>query len=155
MLGETLTVKSLMSTHVVSISMDETLQAARQVFNRCGFHHLIVMERNQPVGVLSDRDLLKNISPFVGAPLSERPQDVATLRKRIHQIMTRQLVAINPDSSASDAARIMIEHRVSCLPVIDAEQRLVGIITLRDLVQWMVEHTLAPPDVKGAGSLYA
>ncbi len=136
--ANTLTVRDLMATRVVTIGMDDTLKTARGVFNRRRFHHLIVLEKGKPVGVLSDRDLLKHISPFVGAPLGERPQDAATLKKRVHQMMTRKLVAVDPDASAAEAALRMEEHDVSCLPVIDADARLIGIITVRDMVRWVV-----------------
>ena len=135
---DTLTVRDLMRTHVVTISMDDTLKTARSVFNRRRFHHLVVLEKGKPVGVLSDRDLLKHLSPFVGALLSERPQDTATLKKRVHQMMTRKLVAVDPDASAAEALLRMREHNVSCLPVIDADARLIGIVTIRDLVRWVV-----------------
>ena len=131
-------VREIMTTEVVTIGMDETLETARGIFNQRRFHHLIVMEGGKAVGVISDRDLLKNLSPFVGVRMSERPQDVGTLRKRIHQIMTRRLVSIEPDAPAAQAARTMMHHRVSCLPVIENGTSLVGIITLRDLVRWVV-----------------
>jgi len=130
-------VRDLMSTHVVTIGMDDTLKTARSVFNRRRFHHLVVLEKGRPVGVLSDRDLLKHLSPFVGARLGERPQDAATLKKRVHQMMTRRLVAVDPDASAAEALLRMREHNVSCLPVIDADARLIGIITIRDLLRWV------------------
>jgi acetoin utilization protein AcuB len=131
-------VREIMTTEVVTIGMDETLETARGIFNQRRFHHLIVMEGGKAVGVISDRDLLKNLSPFVGVRMSERPQDIGTLRKRIHQIMTRRLVSIEPDAPAAQAARTMMHHRVSCLPVIENGTSLVGIITLRDLVRWVV-----------------
>ncbi|NLE57945.1 MAG: CBS domain-containing protein [Planctomycetes bacterium] len=135
-------VREIMTSEVVTIGMDETLEAARSVFNQRRFHHLIVIEGGKPVGVISDRDLLKNISPFVGVRMSERPQDIETLRRRIHQIMTRRLVSIEPDAPAAQAARSMMHHRVSCLPVIENGTTLVGIITLRDLVRWVVLDSL-------------
>ncbi len=134
---DTLTVKDLMRTHVVTIGMDDTLKTVRSVFNRRRFHHLVVLEKGKPVGVLSDRDLLKHLSPFVGVLLNERPQDTATLKKRVHQIMTRKLVAIDPDAPVSEAVLRMMEHNISCLPVIDADARLTGIITSRDLLRWI------------------
>ena len=52
-------------------------------------------------------------------------------------MMTRRLIAVDPDASAAEAARRMMEHRISCLPVIDADARLIGIITSRDLLRWV------------------
>ena len=140
--SEMLTVRDLMTTDVVTIGMDQPLKDARRIFNRRRFHHLIVLDKGQPVGVLSDRDLLKHLSPFVGVRFSERPEDGATLNKRIHQMMTRELVFIRPEASGTEAALRMMHHHVSCLPVIDTEKNLVGIITIRDLVRWIVTDQL-------------
>jgi acetoin utilization protein AcuB len=142
MSGNPRTVRDLMTTEVITIGMDDTLRKAQQVFNGRRFHHLVVVEGGKPVGVLSDRDLLKQLSPFVGVRLSERAQDLATLAKRIHQFMTRQLISITPDASIAEAARTFMRQRVSCLPVIDSESHLVGIITTRDLVRWAVLQPL-------------
>lgn len=142
MSGNPCTVRDLMTAEVTTIGMDDTLRQARQIFNERRFHHLIVIEKGKPVGVLSDRDLLKQLSPFVGVRLSERPQDLATLSKRIHQVMTRRLISIGPDASIAEAARTFMRQRVSCLPVIDSAGQLVGIITTRDIVRWAVLQPL-------------
>jgi acetoin utilization protein AcuB len=136
-------VRDIMTTELVTIGMDETLEAARSIFHQRRFHHLVVMESDQPVGVISDRDLLKHISPFIGVHMSERAQDVETLKRRIHQVMTRRLVSIEPDAPVVQAARTMIHHRVSCLPVLEAGTKLVGIVTRHDLIRWVVVDALA------------
>ena len=100
-----------MSRDVVTIAMDETLQAASELFTRHGFHHLIVVERDKAVGVVSDGDFLRNVSPFLNLSLAQRSQDLATLNRRIRQIMTRQLISVHPSMPAADAARMMIEVR--------------------------------------------
>jgi acetoin utilization protein AcuB len=138
-------VRDLMTGEVIRIGMDATLQKAQRVFNERRFHHLIVVEDDKPVGVISDRDLLKNLSPFIGVPFTERPQDVGTLKKKIHQMMTRKLISIDPEAPLGQAARMMNHHQVSCLPVIEADGRLVGIITSRDLVRWVVTESLRQP----------
>jgi acetoin utilization protein AcuB len=135
MSDERYTVRNLMTTRLVTIQMDATLQDAQRIFQKCQFHHLIVVEADKPVGVLSDRDLLRHLSPFLGARFSERPQDAATLKTRIHQMMTRRLIAIEPEASATQAALKMMHHHLSCLPVIDADGKLLGIITRSDLLR--------------------
>ncbi len=134
----TLTVRDLMTADVVTISMDDTLRNAKQIFEKRRFHHLIVVDNGRPVGVISDRDLLKNISPFVGVRFNERPQDTETLRRRVHQVMTRKLVSVQPESTPAEAARLLLANRVSCLPVIDAQDNLLGILTTKDLIRWLV-----------------
>jgi acetoin utilization protein AcuB len=129
-------VRHLMTWRVVTVSMDDRLAKVRKLFEEHGFHHLLVVERQKVVGVISDRDLFKNLSPFIGRPLAERSQDQATLQRRVHQIMTRKLIAVPADASAEQAAVLMLEHNVSCLPVVSPEQRPLGIVTARDLLRW-------------------
>lgn len=125
---------AVMTSDVVTIGPEETLERIRDIFEVSTFHHLVVMNRGRVEGVISDRDLLKHVSPFIGRTLMEREQDVNTLKKRAHQIMTRKpIVALNT-MSASDAARLLLASRVSCLPVVDERQRLVGIVSWRDLL---------------------
>jgi len=128
-----------MTTRVETIGMDRSLRDVRARFEESRYHHLIVKdEHGVCVGVISDRDLLKHLSPFVGK-MAERSTDVGTLSKRVHQIMTRQLIAARPRTMFSDAARIMLDHRISCLPVLDGDHKCVGIVTLRDIVRWTAD----------------
>jgi len=139
-----LIVSDVMTQPVEMISMDDTIKTIRGMFEANRYHHLIVHgDGHQCVGVVSDRDLLKNISPFVGK-LRERSEDRSLLDRRAHQIMTRQLVAVRPNTALRAAARVMLDHRISCLPVVDQKQRCVGIITLRDVVRWAVEELEIP-----------
>jgi acetoin utilization protein AcuB len=139
-----------MSRHVVTVSMDATVKEIQRIFAQFRFHHVVVTEEEQPdadagvraVGIISDRDLLKAISPFIGK-MAERPQDVASLGRKAHQIMTRELVWTTQDVPIADAALVMLNRRVTCLPVLDAEGRCVGIATWRDLLRWTVQQGVA------------
>ena len=124
-----------MTRRVVKVSMDDSLWEFREIFERSGFHHLVVEDGKRVVGVVSDRDLLKNISPFLGK-MSEREQDTFTLQRRVHQIMTRTLVACSPGTTLAEAGRMMLENKVSCLPVLDERGACVGIVTMHDMLAW-------------------
>lgn len=132
-------VRDLMTRHVVTIDMDSSLEDIRQIFEAAPFHHIIVTEERRVVGVVSDRDLLKHLSPFLGT-LSERKQDLNVLRKRVHQMMTRALLTTRPDSLVGEAGRRMLEHRVSCLPVVNEHGECEGILTVRDIARWSLEQ---------------
>lgn len=133
-----LTVAGLMTRDVVTVNMDASIHEVQRVFAAAPFHHLVVTEEKRVVGVISDRDLLKHLSPFIGN-LSERSQDRSLLNRRVHQIMTRALLTVRPEQDAGDAGRMMLEHRVSCLPVVDEHGACAGILTLRDIARWAVE----------------
>ena len=108
-----------------------------EIFRARGFHHLVVRERGRLVGVISDRDVLRERSTFIDT-LAERTQDVETLKKRVHRLMSRKLVTARESEAVSAAAARMLEAKVSCLPVLDAGGELVGIVTMRDLLRALV-----------------
>lgn len=128
-------VADLMTTDVVTVDMDDTVDHVRSLFESNRFHHLLVVEAGKVVGVLSDRDLLKNISPFVGR-LDERRQDTNLLQRKVHQIMTRRLVSVTPDTPAYEAAIILLDRGFSCVPVVNEQGGAAGIVTWRDLLIW-------------------
>lgn len=128
-------VSNLMTTDPVTVGMDATVAHIRDIFNDRRFHHLIVVEHGQIVGVISDRDLLGALSPFIGRR-DERAADERLLHRHAHQIMTRDPICIEAGTHAESAAALLLAHRISCLPVVDGQRRPVGIVTWRDLISW-------------------
>ena len=70
-------IENIMSTDIISVSMDHTLKKIQDLFESANFHHLLVIEDNSLIGVISDRDVLKSISPYAGTA-SELPRDAGT-----------------------------------------------------------------------------
>src|SRR5258707_1112530 len=122
-------VGSIMTTRVVSVEMDDRLDVVKKIFDTLKFHHLLVIDdRGKLKGVVSDRDLLKALSPYVGSA-TENARDIATLNKRVHQIMSRSLVTLHPGASIPEAVQLFLEQRISCIPIIDAALKPVGILS--------------------------
>ncbi len=134
-----MTIDTIMTRHVVTVRMDDELRVIRELFDRYRFHHVVVVDHCLVVGVISDRDLLRNVSPFIGKA-SERTMDVASLHRKAHQIMTRGLVSVAPETPIGDAAILMMNNKISCLPVLDANGACVGIVTMRDLLRWSLRQ---------------
>lgn len=134
-------VNEIMSQRVVSVKMDDSLHTLKELFEATGFHHLLVVEDKKLVGVISDRDLLKSLSPFTDT-LSERLKDRATLERRAHQIMSRDIVAIKEHSSIMTAIAFFNRRSVSCLPVLNGKGEPVGIVSWRDILRYMEEKVL-------------
>ena len=134
------TVEGIMTTHVVCAQMDDSLLHIEHLFQSHGFHHLLVENRGELAGIISDRDFLRAISPFVGTVI-EQQRDQGTFQKRAHQIMTRDVVTCPRSESISGAARKMLEHGISCLPITEDDgTTVVGLITWRDLLRHYLEH---------------
>lgn len=129
-----MTVADIMTRPVKTVTPDDSLATIKRIFDDTGFHHIVVSRDRTPVGVISDRDLLRHLSPFIGNDLMERPQDVHTLRKRAHQVMHRDLVTVSLDAGLDEAAHLLLGFRVGCLPVVDADGVLRGMVTWRDIL---------------------
>ncbi len=128
------TITHIMTTRVVSVEMDQTLGDVQDLFARHSFHHLLVVEQGKLVGMISDRDLLKAVSPYIGT-LSETSRDLATLSKRVHQVMTSQIVTVTVTTTLREAAELMMKSGISCLPVVTADNSLLGLITWKDILK--------------------
>ena len=125
----------IMTKRVVTVELDDSLATVKQIFDSLRFHHLLVIGSDKKLcGVISDRDLLRAISPYVGT-VSENARDSATLKKRAHQIMTRSPVTLGAHASVADAVQLFLNHRVSCIPVVDEGSRAVGIVSWRDILR--------------------
>jgi len=129
-----MTIRELMSTTLVTVELDDSLATVKNIFDKARFHHLLVVEEGRLFGVVSDRDLLRALSPFAGTTV-ETPRDQATLNKRVHQVMSRKPLTLRPDAPITAAVQMFLEHGVSCLPVVDEEFRPLGILTWRDLLR--------------------
>ena len=127
-------VQQIMTKKIVTIELDDSLAMVKEIFDNLKFHHLLVVESNKLVGVVSDRDLLKALSPNLGS-ISATLKDEATLNKRVHQIMTSKLVTLHPDAAISDAVNLFNTHKISCIPVVDKEFRPLGIVSWRDILR--------------------
>ena len=125
---------SIMTKEVVTVDMDATLSTMCGIFDEKRFHHLLVIEDDELCGVISDRDLLKALSPFLNTPC-EQNRDLATLRKRAHQIMSREPITITDQASSEDASQLMLRENISCLPVMSSDGQVVGILTWKDLLR--------------------
>ena len=136
---DSLNVADFMTRNVFQIEMDTTVWEMSQIFQEHNFHHLVVMEEEALVGIISDRDVLRSVSPFIQT-FSEQRRDRDTLNRKAHQIMTRHPVTIVESESLFTAGQTMLNRRVSCLPVVDAHGKLCGIITSKDVIQAFVHQ---------------
>jgi acetoin utilization protein AcuB len=131
-------VGSLMTTRVVSVELDDRLDVVKKIFDTLKFHHLLVVDDvGKLKGVVSDRDLLKALSPYVGSA-SENARDIATLNKRAHQIMSRNLITLHPRATIPEAVKLFLEQRISCIPIVNEALKPVGILSWRDILKTLL-----------------
>jgi acetoin utilization protein AcuB len=127
-----------MTKKVFKVRMDDTIGTIHEILDNANFHHLLVVEGNKLVGVISDRDVLKAVSPFIGT-LSEHTHDLVTLNKKAHQIMNHKPITVFRYTSLQAAATIMLDNNISCLPVVSSEGGIEGIVTWKDILGYYVK----------------
>ena len=130
-----MTLGKIMTARIVTVEMDDRLEVVKEIFDTMSFHHLLVVDEHKKLsGVLSDRDLLRALSPYVGSA-AETARDLATLNKRVHQIMTRRPITLRQESGIPEAVELLLKNRISCIPIVDDEFKPVGIVSWRDLLR--------------------
>lgn len=125
-------VRNRMTPNPTTVRPESDPLAAQTLLRYAKFHRLpVVSASGQLVGIVTASDLDRF---FSSAP----SPGVVRRQYRIDQVMTSQLVTVSPDYPLEEAARLMLEHSVDGLPVVEAEQ-LVGIITTSDILAQLFE----------------
>jgi CBS domain-containing protein len=136
-----LQVRDRMTTKPFAIRHDKKMIVVQEVMSWRRIRHVPVVDaQDRLVGIISHRDLLHAaLSSVATAPEVERRQHLAQIA--IDKVMRTAVTTIGPDAPIEEAARLMREGKIGCLPVIE-EGRLVGIITEYDLLG-VVENAAA------------
>lgn len=134
-----MTASAVMTPDVVTVSPDDSWLAAVRKISEHHVHALPVVDPDRRVvGIISESDLMareERLDPGHGWNGLPRPRDARRSRAMtVHEAMTRRCVTIAPDTPLGEAARTMHRRRVGRLPVVDADRRLVGIVTRSDLL---------------------
>jgi acetoin utilization protein AcuB len=130
-------VRDYMTLNPVTVGPDVTFPEAVNLLRKNKIRRLPVLEDGQLVGIVEEKDLLSN-QPSPATSLSVHEMYYLLERLRVRQMMTRPVITVEGDCPLEEAARIMVEHTIGCLPVMDGA-RLAGIITETDIFKIMVD----------------
>ena len=122
-------VRDVMRSPAVSISANTTLQHAYRTMHEHHIRHLPVLDGNDLIGVVTDRDLRLASSALTPTPF---PSD-----SPVSTVMTRNVMTAAAWDPIEDAARLMRTHKIGCLPILE-DGRLIGIITGLDLLDALI-----------------
>jgi acetoin utilization protein AcuB len=132
-------VKDWMTREVVTVARDTTLPEAHQIMTENQIRRLPVVENGRLVGIITRGDV-RGAEASEATTLSIWELHYLIAKIEIGQIMTRDPVTVSQDASIGQAAQVMLENRLSGLPVIDSEGELVGIITESDIFRIVVQE---------------
>jgi acetoin utilization protein AcuB len=134
-------VRDLMTRSPITASPGTSVVDARALMAQSRIRHLLVTEDDRLVGIVTDRDIRLNL-PSPATSLSVWELNYLLARLTVAQVMTTAVITVAPDRDAREAARIMLDHKIGALPVLDG-RRLVGILTETDLVRAFAERGVA------------
>jgi acetoin utilization protein AcuB len=135
-------VGDLMTPVPITVPPETGVIAARELMAKERIRHLLVTEGEKLVGIVSDRDIRLNL-PSQATSLSVWELNHLLHRLTVGEVMTRAVITVEPEREAVEAARIILDHKIGALPVLEGG-RIVGILTETDFVLGFMQIA-APP----------
>ncbi|HKZ95298.1 MAG TPA: CBS domain-containing protein [Candidatus Bathyarchaeia archaeon] len=128
-----LKVEDVMVTNLITIEVGATARKAAELMNHHDIGCLIVISSDRPVGIVTERDMLKRVVLQLRDPR----------RTRVSYIMSKPLITTSPQTDLRDAINLMNERRIKKLPVVEGEQ-LLGLLSITDIVRSLAyfEHVV-------------
>jgi len=117
-------------TEVFAIPAQATIRQAAQKMNEYRVGALVVMDSVYVAGILTERDVLQRVVA--------QGRDPAEMR--VEQIMTREVIGCDPQTTIDEARSIMKQRRIRHLPVTDPDGMLLGLVSIGDLNAWALDN---------------
>ncbi|GIK39905.1 MAG: hypothetical protein BroJett011_37380 [Chloroflexota bacterium] len=132
-------VKDWMTREVITINPDMTLPEAHRLMTDHKIRRLPVIDSGRLVGIVTLGDV-REAEPSSATSLSIWEVNYLLAKLKIGEIMTPKPITISAEETIGQAARLMLEKKVSGLPVVDEKQHVIGIITESDIFRMVVQE---------------
>jgi CBS domain-containing protein len=131
------TVKQIMTKAPVTLTSDDILDLADDVMNLGRIRHMPVVDGGKLVGILSQRDLLRSaLMAIIGFEPGQQKSIMRAIR--VGEVMHSPVTTIEPKATVKEAARLMAEKKIGCLPVLEGDN-LVGLVTETDILRHVAQ----------------
>lgn len=135
-------VSEWMTSTVLSTRRNTSISSAHQLMRENNIRRLPVVEDGKLLGIITIGDV-REASPSDATTLSIWELNYLWAQLTVEKIMTRNVYTVKPDTLMLDAAEMMLEYKVSGLPVLNEQEEVIGIITESDIFRMLV-RTRAP-----------
>ena len=130
-------VRNWMSKKVITIEAKDSMQRAMSLMKEHNIRMLPVLQRGKLVGVVSDNDL-KRASASDATMLDVHEVLYLISKIKIKEIMVKNPLTVSPDYTVEETAELLMEHKISGVPVVEADGKVVGVITRDDLFKVLI-----------------
>jgi acetoin utilization protein AcuB len=135
-----LLVENWMNPDVITVDADDSMLDATKILKEHNIRHLPVLEKGKLVGIITDRDL-KRASPSDATALEAHELLYLVANIKVREIMTRNPITVPYNFTIEEAAQILLEAKISGMPVIDKNGDVIGTITQTDLFKVLISLT--------------
>lgn len=134
-------VKDMMTTNLFYVNPDRRLDIINEVLGWHDIRHVLVVDEHKHLlGVMSQRDVLE-AAISNQARFSKDEQRKLFEHISVSDVMKTKIITTTPGVDMSEAAQLLIENKIGCLPVLDGHKKVIGIITESDFVKLAIQNT--------------
>ena len=133
-------VKNWMSTELIFVDENISIINAIKIMKDNRIRRLPILKEERLIGIVTDRDL-KEASPSKATSLDVHELYSVVSEIKVKDVMSKDPVTVLPDDTIMKAASIMLENKISGIPVLSEEGKLIGIITETDIFKLVVSIT--------------
>jgi acetoin utilization protein AcuB len=135
-----LLVENWMNPNVITVDADDSMLDATKLLKEHNIRHLPVLEKGKLVGVITDRDL-KRASPSDATALEAHELLYLIANIKVREIMTKNPITVPYNYTIEEAAELLLQARISGMPVVDKDGEVIGTITQTDLFKVLISLT--------------
>ena len=135
-----LLVENWMNPNVITVDADDSMLDATKLLKEHNIRHLPVLEKGKLVGVITDRDL-KRASPSDATALEAHELLYLIANIKVREIMTKNPITVPYNYTIEEAAELLLQARISGMPVVDKDGDVIGTITQTDLFKVLISLT--------------
>jgi CBS domain-containing protein len=128
-------VKEIMMGSPVTLGPNDSLDLASDVISLGRIRHIPVLDKGRLVGLLSERDLMGAAANRIFG-LKQKNRSALLKSVPIKEVMKKRVLTMGPDTPIKEAARLMAEKKIGCVPVL-SEGILVGLVTTTDILRYV------------------
>ena len=133
-------VRNWMNKKVITVDVDDSMQEATRLLKEHNIRMLPVMKKDKLVGILTDRDL-KEASASDATTLEIHELLYLLSKIKVKDIMTKKPITVSPDYTIEETAQILLEKKISGVPVVDQDGKIAGTITQSDIFKALISLT--------------
>jgi CBS domain-containing membrane protein len=128
-------VKEIMVGSPVTLKPEDTLNLANDVISLGRIRHIPVVEDGRLIGLLSERDLIGAAATRIFG-LKQKSKSALLKSVLIKDVMKKKVITVTAETKIAEAARLMADKKIGCVPVMD-DSRLVGLVTTTDILRYV------------------